>query len=347
MARSACCLRLVQRPAAGLAQRTSALLGASLLGTSLLAGAATPAYAAPVDPPQYVSGSPNASIPPTVFTWNFNGTFGNSQGPLRKGSFVGTMSWDTTANAWSYWDILTYSQGEQNQANFGGRLSSRSTTDIANPWDPSTLGLNSGAAANSSAFCFASPLAKGNAAAGPYAQSGPGGTACDGTNGNQDPAMTYLAVGDEQAGAFKQQGNNTVSTNFKYFRIQFVPSPDGDESKLALIDYNPGSAQSREWIGLSYLKNAASGPDCLGNNSYPQAAGVNYCPYSGNTQGQTGLSTVALYPGGETPPDPGPVPDDVPAPLPLFGAGLAFGWSRRIRRRVKRGPVQAPVAMVG
>lgn len=27
---------------------------------------------------------------------------------------------------------------------------------------------------------------------------------------------------------------------------------------------------------------------------------------------------------------------DVPGPLPLFGAGAAFGWSRRLRRRVKK-----------
>ena len=28
-------------------------------------------------------------------------------------------------------------------------------------------------------------------------------------------------------------------------------------------------------------------------------------------------------------------PDSVPGPLPLFGAGAAFGWSRRLRRRIK------------
>ena len=30
-----------------------------------------------------------------------------------------------------------------------------------------------------------------------------------------------------------------------------------------------------------------------------------------------------------------PEPDPVPGPLPLLGAGAAFGWSRRIRRRLK------------
>ena len=30
-----------------------------------------------------------------------------------------------------------------------------------------------------------------------------------------------------------------------------------------------------------------------------------------------------------------PAPASVPGPLPLFGAGAAFGWSRRLRRRIK------------
>ncbi|MCX5947708.1 MAG: hypothetical protein NTY67_05860 [Cyanobacteria bacterium] len=34
-----------------------------------------------------------------------------------------------------------------------------------------------------------------------------------------------------------------------------------------------------------------------------------------------------------TPVSPGPA--SVPGPLPLFGAGAAFGWSRRLRRRIK------------
>jgi hypothetical protein len=33
-------------------------------------------------------------------------------------------------------------------------------------------------------------------------------------------------------------------------------------------------------------------------------------------------------------------PAAVPGPLPLFGAGAAFGWSRRLRRRVKTGSLK-------
>ncbi len=34
---------------------------------------------------------------------------------------------------------------------------------------------------------------------------------------------------------------------------------------------------------------------------------------------------------------PSPPPSSVPGPLPLFGAGVAFGVSRRLRRRIKLG----------
>jgi len=112
-----------------------------------------------------------------------------------------------------------------------------------------------------------------------------------------------------------------------------------------MVEWVPGYAQSREWIGISYLIDGTIGPKCVGANEYRQNPRDNYCPYSGNTQGQTGLRTVAL--GTTPPPEPGPEPDQAPAPLPLFGAGLAFGWSRRIRRRVKRGSALAPIAVVG
>jgi MYXO-CTERM domain-containing protein len=41
------------------------------------------------------------------------------------------------------------------------------------------------------------------------------------------------------------------------------------------------------------------------------------------------------------PPTPPTPPSEVPGPLPLFGAGAAFGWSRRMRRRISA-PVITP-----
>jgi MYXO-CTERM domain-containing protein len=90
---------------------------------------------------------------------------------------------------------------------------------------------------------------------------------------------------------------------------------------------------------------------CYGDNNYKESnqrgTSENRCPYSGNTQDSTGIRTATLVSSTTPPPEPGPEPDQAPAPLPLFGAGLAFGWSRRIRRRVKRGSALAPIAVVG
>lgn len=313
----------------------------ALMGASVLAGGALPAQAA-------------------LYKYSFNGTYGNSDGPLKKGSFVGTMTWDTekgsgtapnTTGGWSYWDIINYQEGSQGSSTYDGRLSSNDIDGITDPWDASTLGTNVGAALNPTAFCFASPLAKGLAAQGPYSESAPGGSTCDGSYNTGSTAygvQSFFAVGQQQAG---QIAPGPIDTNYKYFRLAFTPkySPDGKvlPGDLQLLDMGNGAPQSKEWIGISYLIEKASGPTCNGANSFKQN-GENLCPYSGNTKASSGVDTASLnvIPPG---PDPGPGPDpaQTPAPLPLFGAGLAFGWSRRIRRRVKRGPVLAHIAVVG
>jgi len=299
-----------------------------------------------------------------LINYSFSGEYGNSQGPLKKGSFVGTMTWDTEkgsgtapnkSGGWSYWDIINYEDGAQNSTNYDGRLSSHSIAGITNPWDASTLGSNAGAALNSTAFCFASPLAKGLAAEGPFSESVPGGSTCDGSYGTAYGAQSFFAVGQQQAGVVKPQGNNTVATNWKYFRLAFVPQYDTNgkvlPDQLQLQTFNPGAAQSQEWIGISYLVAKTDPSYCYGDNNYKESNqrgnSENRCPYSGNTQDSTGIRTANLVPGTNPPPEPGPDPAQTPAPLPLFGAGLAFGWSRRIRRRVNRGSALAPIAVVG
>jgi hypothetical protein len=210
----------------------------ALLGASLLAGSAMPANAA-------------------LINYSFSGAYGNSQGPLNKGSFVGTMTWDTEQGSgtapnktggWLYWDIINYEQGPVGQSTYDGRLSSNSIAGITNPWDASTLGSNTGAALNPTAFCFASPLAKGLAAEGPFSESVPGGSTCDGSYGTAYGAQSFFAVGQQQAGVVKPQGNNTVATNWKYFRLAFVPQYDTNgkvlPEQLQLQSFTPGAAQS-------------------------------------------------------------------------------------------------------
>jgi len=44
----------------------------------------------------------------------------------------------------------------------------------------------------------------------------------------------------------------------------------------------------------------------------------------------------------------GPVAASVPSPMPLLGAGAAFGWSRQLRRRIgTSGSVKSPVGLGG
>jgi len=316
----------------------------AMVGASLLAGSALPANAA-------------------LINYSFSGEYGNSDGPLNKGSLVATMTWDTEMGSdmgsgtplkktggWSYWDIINYDNGDQNSRTYSGRLSSNSIDGIQQPWDASTLGSNTSAALNPTAFCFASPLAKGKFAAGPYSDSVPGGSTCDGSYNDGSTAygaQSFFAVGEEQAG---QVEPGPIDTKYKYFRLAFTPSYDREgnvlPAQLKLLDSGNGAPQSEEWIGISYLIQQAAGPECDGANSFDQD-GQNLCPYSGNTKGSSGLNKVSLAVVPD--PDPGPTPDQAqtPAPLPLFGAGLAFGWSRRIRRRVKRGSALAPIAVVG
>ena len=70
--------------------------------------------------------------------------------------------------------------------------------------------------------------------------------------------------------------------------------------------------------------NVASG-DTFGFNVYSQYFAV-----------ATGVATISNFTAPSQP------PAAVPGPLPLFGAGAAFGWSRRLRRRVGLASLKHP-----
>jgi len=53
--------------------------------------------------------------------------------------------------------------------------------------------------------------------------------------------------------------------------------------------------------------------------------------YYGTTSGGGALNSGSIFAFDSGVPDPNPVP----GPLPLMGAGAAFGWSRRLRRRIQ------------
>lgn len=78
----------------------------------------------------------------------------------------------------------------------------------------------------------------------------------------------------------------------------------------------------------------ASGTSALDNQAFTVNQGdtIRFGVYTqANTTGKLGTLTI----------DPFSITEPVPAPLPLFGAAAAFGWSRRLRRRISLAGVHA------
>ena len=76
---------------------------------------------------------------------------------------------------------------------------------------------------------------------------------------------------------------------------------------------------------VAYSNNDSAQILALGNEGNFSAALAE--PYNENFDTDNTSSNTLLF----TPASPA----SVPGPLPLFGAGAAFGWSRRLRRRIK------------
>jgi len=68
----------------------------------------------------------------------------------------------------------------------------------------------------------------------------------------------------------------------------------------------------------------------LGNQNNHWVDLIDLAPNIYNTDFDSSSSNSLLFT-----PVGGPPPASVPGPLPLFGAGAAFGWSRRLRRKIK------------
>jgi MYXO-CTERM domain-containing protein len=123
-----------------------------------------------------------------------------------------------------------------------------------------------------------------------------------------DVPGTFSITGLENASSFQWSGEGANQLLVKVLPPDVVDlSVDGAPSRsveiyaISFADFIP--AQTLTVIDFS-------GP-CNG-----------ICEYS--------LTSASLTP--QSGPDPGP--DPVPGPLPLMGAGAAFGWSRKVRRRL-------------
>jgi uncharacterized repeat protein (TIGR03803 family) len=137
----------------------------------------------------------------------------------------------------------------------------------------------------------------------------------DGTAGSFPTAALTPAGNGKFYGAAEQGGANNFGTIF-----EFDPS-NGAVTLMASFGYSIYDSGNGRW------PHAALIPSGNGHSFY------------GTTRvgGATGAGAIFEF-------DPGTNSAPAPAPLPLLGAGAAFGWSRRLRRRIQ--PVR-PVFPIG
>ncbi|MFM7675305.1 MAG: hypothetical protein ACKO5F_06910, partial [Synechococcus sp.] len=79
--------------------------------------------------------------------------------------------------------------------------------------------------------------------------------------------------------------------------------------------------------GVNIVYSAPNQSLALGNQGidFPTLSALDFLNMANDSSSSNSLSFTPASPG----------PASVPGPLPLFGAGAAFSWSRRLRRRIK------------
>ncbi len=159
--------------------------------------------------------------------------------------------------------------------------------------------------------------------------------------------MTYYSQGI--AGAFSLDSPTTISSVEAYLGMSSaatvtyqVRQGSGNWNGDVIATGNVTVGTTPGWYGLTGLNQAVTA-DTYTLFLLPQygANGRAYVPatsgpdalsagWTFNTQGGTlygGSSAYGIRIGGE--------PTPVPAPLPILGAVAAFGWSRKLRRRIR------------
>ena len=135
-----------------------------------------------------------------------------------------------------------------------------------------------------------------------------------------------------------------------YFTIALTPNGSMSIDTINLDWSRGGSTGVRGWFARSSLDNFVSD---LYSNQTPNGTATGLQPVTISLSGFTGLTTPTdfrFYSYTERTTRSmdfsnisfgGPGPASVPGPLPLFGGGAAFGWSRRLRKRIAA-PLSTP-----
>lgn len=135
--------------------------------------------------------------------------------------------------------------------------------------------------------------------------------------------------------------NNGFAVNTDY-----TIASEGDGHVMFMFEYSSSDSPGMDDFG--YLLNGAFYQ--LSDSSQSSAIGsILYAVSHGDTfgfriatldaQSGPGQARISVF----SAPEPA-MPEEAPAPLPLFGAAAAFGASRRLRRRLKRNAASVPLA---
>jgi hypothetical protein len=218
---------------------------------------------------------------------------------------------------------------------------------------------------------------------GSFMQGAAGSSLCDGTNGGMADASFSPEQQAKKPVYFSVIQYFELPDKFKQvslgFRLAFVPGENpGEDPKLLGID----EFESQPGYGATFRFGvqqglAEGGAECRGSADDPKIVAMNggittACPFApdeaGEVAGQPFLSnlklsyeivTAQIQPPYQAPvstpngspqppvgPPAGPQPQPLaqtPAPLPIFGAGAAFAWSRRVRRNYRLVPAKAQI----
>jgi hypothetical protein len=164
------------------------------------------------------------------------------------------------------------------------------------------------------------------------------------TDGSLDlgsPNLSPTSTGDaviSPNGSILSTGPSSV--NMPTYSLTTIFNSFGNSSAGAMASSASGSSTYLSGNGISFL----GIPPYLATNAISGSAIISSATFANKTLSELGLTTPGLIAQWRI--NTGTAPDfininvisaaaPVPGPLPLFGAGAAFGWSRRLRSRIR------------
>lgn len=129
-------------------------------------------------------------------------------------------------------------------------------------------------------------------------------------------------------GSFSSAGDLDFVGNTLYLSSDSSPNDN-------LVSLNPANAAATTVGSLGFdevfgLVNDSSSSTLFGLTSGGQVLSVNTATGAGTSQFSSGINRIF-----------GAAINPVPGPLPVLGVGVAFGWSRKLRRKIKHSRTSA------